>query len=82
MSWGFSMGAHKHKTFSYIRPSVNYEIVMAVLFPPGALFATFVVDGIEYWSWKPITKEQRWVNFQKRFGDGYKTREQFDEDYA
>lgn len=78
LAWGFYQGSHKNSPESWTRPFSLLESVGFVA-GPAALFATFVVYGVEFWSWKPITRQERWENHQKKYALLGRTYENFDQ---
>lgn len=77
LSWGFYQGSHRNACYKWLPPRIFSEVLVA-LSGPVNLAANLQVYGARHWSWKPISREERWEAHQREYAILNLTYENFD----
>ncbi len=78
LAWGFYHGALRHACYNWCNPKTGYVLAACILLAPFFFLAVSVVDGWDYWSWKPLTRDERWEIYQSKYSILGNTYENFD----
>lgn len=75
-NWGFTLGDFSHR----FPDQINTDVAgFYALVGPCGIPAVLLATGDRHWLLKPLTTEQRWEAFHKRFPD--LGRDDFEQDY-